>query len=125
MRQHALMSVQLEPPNSVLLIVGREDFTPPRTFGGQVCAATSDCIAVGVLSVADGPTSASFALENERADLLGLGKFPLESEGLVSLRDAHRREYLTVGVVPGTVEVEVFGNDAFEPDEVVFVVRPE
>ena len=32
----------VEPQHSVLLVVGREQFTPPSTFGGEACTATGD-----------------------------------------------------------------------------------
>ena len=115
------MSPMIEPPSSLLLVVGREDFTPPTTFGGRACAATVDCIAVGVRSVADGPTLASFA-ESTSPGLVVLGRFTVESEGLLSLRDVHHREHDACGVEPGLVDVTVLGDVDAEPGEVVFVV---
>lgn len=46
----------VEPPNSVILLVGRDEFAPPHSFAGVICAATADCIAVGVINVQDAPT---------------------------------------------------------------------
>jgi hypothetical protein len=107
----------------VLLLVGREQFTPPRSFEGAACAATADCIAVGVLSVDDGPTLASFAQATDPT--LGmLGAFTIESEGLLSLRDVYSREYDSIGVDAGAVRVTVLGNDSSAPSEVTFVVEP-
>lgn len=119
------MSPLIEPPNSVLLLVGREEFSPPSTFAGNACAATRDCIAVGVLSVDDGPTLATVTPATEDSDLISLGEFSIESEGQVSLRDVYNREYVALGVEPGAVRVVVLGNDESEPCEVVFVVRPD
>lgn len=95
------------------LLVGREDFTPPSTFSGAICVATHDCVAVGVLSVDDGPTRAtlSSSAESSSTDLVKLGDFSIESEGLVSVRDVYNREYVAGGVEPGTVQVTVLGND--------------
>lgn len=118
------MSPMIEPPNSVLLLVGREEFTPPQTFAGAACAATSDCIAVGVLSVDDGPTLASFAQAPDTSELVTLGQFSIESEGQLSLRDVYNREYESFGVDAGSVHVTVLGNDVSEPCEVRFFVRP-
>ncbi len=111
----------IEPPNSVLLLVGREEFTPPSTFAGAACASTADCIAVGVLSVTDGPTRVSFSQATDPS-LVILGAFTIESEGHLSLRDIHSQEYDSIGVDAGSVRVTVLGNDLNEPDEVVFVV---
>ena len=40
------------------------------------------------------------------------------------MRDVFHREHDAMGVEAGYVEVRVLANDAHEPDEVVFVVRP-
>jgi hypothetical protein len=115
----------IEPPNSVLLLVGRDEFTPPRTFGGsELVATTHDCIAVGVQSVDDGPTLASLAAHRSEHELMPLGDFIVESEGQVSIRDVYNREYDSMGVEPGRVRVAVFGDDDAEPSQVEFVVQP-
>jgi hypothetical protein len=114
----------IEPPNSVLLLVGREQFTAPETFDGAVCVATSDCIAVGVLSVDDGPTFASFAKATEMTELVSLGEFAIESEGLLSVRDVYNREHDSFGVDAGIVRVTVLANDVSEPCEVTFLISP-
>ncbi len=119
-----MVNVRIEPPNSVILVVAREDFSPPSTFAGRTCAATSDCIAIGVRSVDDGATVVSFAAPGQRPDLMPLGEFVVISEGNLSVRSIYNREHLTAGVEVGAVTVEVLGNDAAEPDEVVLVIRP-
>lgn len=116
------MSPVIEPPNSVLLLVGREEFTPPDSFAGRACVATTDCIAVGVLSVDDGPTTAELAQEPQSAHLARLGEFTIESEGHLSLRDVYNREYEAMGVEPGAVRVAVLADDVSEPSEVIFLV---
>lgn len=119
------MSRMIRPPSSVLLLVGREDFAPPTSFGGAPCVATSDCVAVAVRSVEDGPTLAELTDDASRdglADLVRLGSFEIESEGLLVLRDIYSREYETVGVEAGTVRVDVLGDDDSEPGHVVLVV---
>jgi hypothetical protein len=116
------VSPVIEPPNSVLLLVGREEFTPPQTFAGTACVATSDCIAVGVLSVDDGPTLASLTHATGASELLILGEFWIESEGQVSIRDVYNREYDCLGVDAGSVCVTVMANDESEPSEVTFLV---
>ncbi|QIK65429.1 hypothetical protein G7072_02915 [Nocardioides sp. HDW12B] len=115
------MSPLIEPPNSVLLLVGREEFTPPQTFAGEVCVSSSDCIAVGVLSVDDGPTSASLTQVMDGSGLVTLGDFRIESEGHLSVRDVYNREHASLGVEAGSVRVTVLGNDKSEPDEVIFL----
>ena len=115
------MSLTVQPPKSVLLLVGREDFAPPTTFGGRACAATADCLAVAV--AADTLVQVSLGPAGGTGDLVRLGAFELESEGLLSLRDVYSREYDTVGVEPGLSAVTVWGDDAEDPTEVVLQVH--
>ncbi len=118
MRQTAPVSPVVAPPSSVLLLVGREEFTVPSTFAGGTCAATHDCLVVAVRPAADGPTEVTLSPAPGSAGLAELGRFDLESEGLLSLRDVWGREYDALGVDPGTVTVTVWGNDPREPDRV-------
>ena len=118
------VSPSIRPPHSIVLLVGREDFTAPTSFGDATSIATTDCIAVATLSPVDGPTLVSVAPSADRSGLVTLGEYTIESEGLVSVRDVFHREHDTMGVESGYVEVRVLANDSLEPDEVVFVVRP-
>jgi hypothetical protein len=113
----------IEPPNSVLLVVGREEFTPPRSFDGKVCTGTDDCVAIGVVSVDDAPTLAAFSPAVARNDLQQVGRFILETEGTLSLRDVYNREYEAVGVDPGSVLLTIWANDDREPSELLLEVR--
>lgn len=113
----------IAPPNSVLLLVGREDFDPPSSFAGRACVATADCVAVGVLSVDDGPTKVTMSADAPANGSIQLGSFDIETEGLLSVRDVYYREYIAVGIDPGYVAVTVWGNDHTEPSEVQFQVR--
>lgn len=117
------MTRLVEPPSSVLLLVGREEFTPPSTFGGQTAVATHDCVAVVVFPIDDGPTSVTLAPQPARGGLVRLGEFLVESEGQLSLRDIYSREYEAIGLDPGPCVVVVWGNHDSEPDEVAFEVR--
>ena len=123
MGHHARVAPIVEPPNSVLLVVGREEFTPPSTFGAQSCVATHDCVAIGVASVDDAAISVDFAAAVARDDLQRLGRFPLETEGMLSVRDVYNREYDAAGVTPGRVLLTVWGNDAQEPSEILLEIR--
>lgn len=107
-----------------MLLVGREDYTAPASFGGATCIATPDCIAVATLSPVDGPTTVSVVPTAGDRELVMLGDFTIESEGQVSVRDVFHRDHDAIGVEPGHVSVQVMANAAVEPDEVVFVVPP-
>lgn len=119
------MTRLVEPPSSVLLLVGREDFSPPTTFGGRTAVATHDCVAVTVQPVDDGPTSVTLSPEAAAPGLVRLGEFEVESEGLLSLRDVHSREYDAMGVDAGPCVVVVWGDDETEPGRVAFEVRAD
>jgi hypothetical protein len=118
---------QIRPSYPVVLLVGREDFTPPRSFGDANVAATRDCLAVGLrdtsiaaVQVQVVPSTESAVVD--RLDLEHLGDFDVESEGQLAVRDVHGREYDAIGVEVGTHRVTVLGTDPSEPDDVVFVV---
>jgi hypothetical protein len=113
--------VEVTPPSSVLLVVGRDELTLPSSFGGATCVASADCVAV---ATHDGPTSVELVPSTARGDLLELGSFTIESEGMVSLRDVYQRELDAIGVDPGLVTVTVLGDDDAEPTELVLVVAP-
>ncbi|MQW78011.1 hypothetical protein GHK92_19265 [Nocardioides sp. dk4132] len=121
------MSPQIRPSYPVVLLVGREDFTPPSSFGDANVAATHDCLAVGLRATSVGPVQVQIVPSTEasvvdRPDLDHLGDFEVESEGHLSVRDVHGREYDAMGVEAGTHRVTVLGTDLSEPDDVVFVV---
>jgi len=115
------VSITIEPPHAVLLVVGREQFAPPTSFGDATCAATADCVAV---SVADGPALLELAPAPHTSGLRLLGSFTIESEGLVSVRDVYSREYDTLGVPPGWALVTVWGDLPAEPRHVAVQVEP-
>lgn len=110
----------VEPAHRVLFLVGREDFTPPGSFGGATCVSTHDCLAIGVAS----RTSVEVAPDPDTASLVRVGEFRIESEGLLSLRSAYSREYDNVGVEPGSVRVTVWADDPDEPSELALQVGP-
>jgi hypothetical protein len=118
--QHVTRTI--EAPNSVILLVGREEFTPPSAFGDRRVVASGDCIAVGVLSVDDGATTVTLAPHADTSGLSRFGEFTIETEGQVSVRDVYNREYESLGLEPGTCHVIVWGNDGSEPDAVTFEV---
>jgi hypothetical protein len=124
-RQDAWVTCVIEPPNSVILLVGREEFTPPQSFGGAAAVATHDCVAVGVVSVDDGATTVTLGPESDRSDSTRLGEFVIETEGQVSVRDIYNREYEALSVEPGRCMVTVWGNDQSEPSVVTLEVRAE
>ena len=116
------MSPLVEPQHSVILVVGREQFTPPKTFGGETCTATRDCVAIGVRTVEDGPTEVTISPEAATGGLVRLDEFQVETEGLLSVRSVYNREYDAMGVPPGLALVTIWGNLDTEPSEVLVQV---
>ena len=108
----------IKPPNSVILLVGREEFTPPLTFAQSTVVATEDCVAVGVRAVDDGPTAVAVVPEVDGSGLVRLGEFVIQTEGRASIRDVCNREYAAIELEPGKCLVTVWGNDRSEPDQV-------
>lgn len=84
--------------------------------------ATSDCVAIAVISVDDAATLVGFTASPDRNDLMMLGTFHIETEGQMSVRDIYNREYDAVGVPPGVSLVTVWGNDSVEPSEIEFQI---
>ena len=104
------MSPLVEPQHSVILVVGREQFTPPKTFGGEACTATHDCVAIGVRTVEDGPTDVTISPEGGTGVLVRLGEFQVETEGLLSVRSVYNKEYDAMGVPPGLAQRDDLGR---------------
>jgi hypothetical protein len=118
------VTVTLEVPKALLLLVGREDFDPPATLGGRPWAATADCLAIGTRDAQDGPTEVTLDPEASRAGLTQVAEVVLECEGLLSLRDVWGREHSGYGVEPGLVTVGLWVDDEREPTRVAVGVRP-
>ena len=120
------MSRLVRPPHSVVLVVGREQFTVPGSFAGRTCVATADCLAISVVSVEASATQIGVADGPDPRDGAGglarLGEFQLETEGLLSVRDVYSREYENVGVTPGLTTVTVWGDEVVEPSQIVLQV---
>lgn len=115
------MATLIDPAHGVLLLVGREDFTPPTSFGGGTCTASHDCVAVAVAAGALGPTSVELSPEASLAGLTRLGAFVVETEGLLSVRSVYNKEYDAAGTSPGLSLLTLWGDDAETP--ALLVVR--
>lgn len=116
--------IVVELPSPVLLLVGREDFDPPRSFGDRTCVATGDCVATGIRPRAAGPTTVTLVADRPARGLVELGSHVIETEGMLSLRDVYSREYANIGIEPGHVRVTAWGDDPAEPGELVLQVQP-
>lgn len=122
----AVTSFEVQPSNSLLLVMDPDHGVIPESMAGRSVAATESCLAVGTLSEADGPT---------RVDVVDGSDFGGVTEGswvawegtLVTVS-----ERLAVMDVLGnllvdrrvglSVAVRLIVNDDREPDRISVVV---
>lgn len=117
-----VVSPLVRPANSVILVAGRESYTPPESLNGQPCAATADCIAIGVVSADDDATDVSFSPDG--AAEVPLGDFQIDTDGQLSVRDIYGEVFDVAEVKAPRVRVTVAGNDGSEPTCIRLGVLP-
>ena len=88
-------SLMVEPPNSVILIVGRDEFTPPLNIGPDGSAATEDCVAVATVSVQDAQTRIGLGTNPQTDEYAILCEYLLRTDGVVSIRNVLNEVYLS------------------------------
>jgi len=118
-------SVTLAPPNSLILVMNHSFGELPEAMNGQLVAFTDSCIAVGTLSEVDGQAVITMtdSLEGiERGEIVfdGFLKVP---QCEVSVCSAANEKLLTIKLSASEAHVQIFANDASEPDEIVVFVR--
>lgn len=118
-------SVTLAPPNSLILVMDRSFGELPDAMNGQLVAFTDSCIAVGTLSEVDGETAITMtdSLEGiERGEMVfdGVLKTP---QCEVSVCSVTNEKLLTMKLPASEAHVQIFANDASEPDEIIVFVR--
>lgn len=117
------------PRNSLLLVYDPETGTIPQSMGGQLVASTPSCIAVGTLCAADGVTH--ITVTDQGAPLTQTG-MQLVFKGLV---ETPRAEFsvctvdcetiISTKVSGESTNLEVWANDAQEPDRICILVKME
>jgi hypothetical protein len=121
------LTVTLAPRNSLILVMDRAAGAIPEAMAGRLVAATPTCIAVGTRSEHDGETSISLADEatpseggaNPRFD--GVLKTPSRRLSVCSVIE---EVLLEMSVRSDETRVQVWANDAAEPDNIAIVVIP-
>jgi len=96
----------------------------PEAMNGQLVAFTDSCVAVGTLSEVDGETTITLtdSLEGvQRGQLVfdGVLKVPQHELAVCSAAD---ERLLTLKLQRSEARVQVFANDASEPDRIVVFV---
>lgn len=111
-------------PNSVVL-VGDPAGEPPESMGGSLVSATSSCVAVGTMSEADGETTIRIVDEAYTQDKLGQlafhGSLQLPSNRL-TIASVLDETYLERPVAGPSVPLQIWVNDAEEPDKICVVI---
>jgi hypothetical protein len=120
-------TIVIAPSNSLLLIMDRTAGIIPQSMNGRLVAATPSCIAVGTLAESEGCTSvtltddAMMAQPDLRLVIDTSIATPSKSLVVCSVLD----EVLLETVVPSPrTRVQIWANDAAEPDILGIVIVP-
>jgi hypothetical protein len=111
------MSPMIEPPNSLILIVGRDEFTPPTQITRPI-TTTLDCLVIGTINVQDAPTLISIGTDPDIDDLEYLDEISIESDGEISVRDIYNNVHASVTVQPGVISIAIWTSGIPEPREI-------
>jgi hypothetical protein len=117
----------IAPPNSIVLVVDFETGQVPRSFNGQLIAATETCVAVGTLSEQDGETT--IVLTDEASpDVIASNSLAFDDSiairgGALSVVTAWNEPVLSLPVHTENVRVRVWVNHRSEPDHIVIVAE--
>jgi hypothetical protein len=117
-------SVEIAPPNSLILVVGSSLPEIPRSFGDSIVASTSTCVAVGCRSESDGPTRFLLGTEGD-ITLNGAPAFAgkLQTpDHVVALETVEGTRVAQQAVHSDVVVIRVWVNDLSEPDEVMVAI---
>jgi hypothetical protein len=120
-------TVTVAPSNSLILVMDRAVGVIPETMARGLVAATPTCVAVGTLSEHDGETSISLSDEGTAFGFVASQKFdgvlktPSKILSVCSVLD---EVLLEMSVVSDETRVQVWANDAAEPDRIAIVVLP-
>ena len=99
----------------------------PESMGPDgLIAATPDCVAVGTLSEADGPTHIRLQrrseLLGEHPELRRFSGYVATPSRAVLLVSGHGETYATIDVQTDRTAIEVWVNDRLEPDEILILI---
>lgn len=117
-------TITLAPPNSLVFVMDHSSGELPKAMNDQLVAFTDSCVAVGTLSEVDGETTITLtdSLEGvKRGQMVfdGVLKVPRHALSVCSAADT---KLLTMTLPGSEAHVQIFANDASEPDEIVVFV---
>lgn len=119
-------SIEVQPSNSLLLVMDPDHGVIPESMGGRLVAVTESCLAVGTLSEADGPTHVDVV---DATDFQGVedGSW-LAWEGMLATVSGRLAVMDVLGDVLAdrqvgpSAAVRLIVNDDREPDRISVVV---
>lgn len=120
------VTVRLAPPNSLILILDPQGAEIPATMSGGLISSTDTCIAVGCMSEDDGETELTLG-EAKAVDpgyASALEKRISTPSRKLSVKSVLGVTLLETQVSSPSVMVQVWVNDAREPDKVMIGVFP-
>jgi len=120
------VTARLAPPNSLILILDPQGAEIPATTKGELISSTETCIAVGCMSEDDGETELTLG----EAKAVDPGYAPTLEKRIstptrkLTVQSVHGVTLLETHVPSQSAAVQVWVNDAHEPDKVVIGVMP-
>lgn len=115
-------SIAISPPNSLILVMDHASGELPEDIIGRLVASTTSCVAVGTLSAADGETTITLTDEHHDAEKefsLVFDDVILTPHREISVCDARNEKLLTISTTSSITRVQIYANDAREPDGIV------
>lgn len=121
------ITLDLAPPNSVILVMDREAGQPPETMGDGLAVATRSCVAIGTLCEVDGTTSVAFTSGPEASHKRAGMKQAFDGLIATPSREVHLcttalESVAKLPVSATMARVRVWANHESEPDHVLILI---
>lgn len=120
-----VISRQVHPPNSLLLVSDSASTDVPTTMGGRLAAFTPSTVAIGTLSESDGSTRVVITDERplSHPEILAFNGTLHIQGGTVVVQSILGERYLELPWRTADAHMWVWVNHPMEPDEVLIEVR--
>ena len=123
-----MLEATVRPQNSLVLVMDALQGEIPESMGGKRVSVTGSCVAVGTLMEQDGPTRIRM-LDSTRAESEPLPPLVVAETTLqvpskrLTIQSVLGEAYLEHPVDDAIVNVKVYVNDSWEPDDVAIVIQ--
>lgn len=119
-----MTSITLSPQNSLIFVMDHSSGELPEAINGQSVAFTDSCVAVGTLCEVDGETTITLtdSLEGVRRDQMVFDGVLNVPQRELAVCSAANERLLTMKLPRPEARVQIFANDASEPDQIVVFV---